>query len=238
MKRPDRGSIEALVASVARDLGPVLDECVFVGGIATGLLITDPAATRFPVTTDLDLVVEIKTRGEYEQLSERLRALGLRHDTSTGAPICRWITPTDGLLVDVMPSDEGVLGFSNPWYDDVLRTAEVYELASGPRIRLVWPPAHLASKWAAYGDRGIEDPLQSRDLEDIVILVAGRPELSEEVANARPELREWVAQETRRFLDSERAAYVLTGSLPEAGAIPGLVQTVRDRFERIAFLGP
>lgn len=238
MKRPDRKSIETLVASVADDIEPLLDECVFVGGIATGLLITDPAATRFPVTTDLDVVVEITTRGEYEKLSERLRGLGLRHDTSPDAPICRWITPTDGLLVDVMPSEEGVLGFSNPWYEDVLRTAEVHALASGTSVRVVWPPAHLASKWAAYRDRGSEDPLQSRDLEDVVILVAGRPELPDEVADARPELRDWVARETGRFLDSDRADYVLSGSLPEAGGVPGLVQNVRDRLERIAALGP
>lgn len=50
----------------------------------------------------------------------------------------------------------------------------------------------------------------SRELDDIVILVAGRPELPDEVADARPGLRDWIASEDGRFLDPDRADSVTT----------------------------
>jgi hypothetical protein len=45
---------------------------------------------------------------------ERLRALGFLEDTSEGAPLCRWVH--SGTILDVMPLDEKILGFSNRWY--------------------------------------------------------------------------------------------------------------------------
>jgi hypothetical protein len=38
-------------------LGPLLDELVFVGGCATGLLITDPASGGIRPTIDVDTIV-------------------------------------------------------------------------------------------------------------------------------------------------------------------------------------
>lgn len=58
VRRPNRRSLERLVASVAKDIEPLLDECVFVGGISTGLLVTDPVAVQYPVTDDVDVVAE------------------------------------------------------------------------------------------------------------------------------------------------------------------------------------
>lgn len=73
--------------------------------------------------------------------------------------MCRWITPTAGLRLDVMPSEAGVLGFTNPWYGEVLRTAEDYELEPGLVVRIVAATSHLATKWAARRERGADDPL-------------------------------------------------------------------------------
>ena len=42
----------------------------------------------------------------------RLMALGLTPDTRADAPVCRMRT-ADDLLLDVMPLDEAILGFSN-----------------------------------------------------------------------------------------------------------------------------
>jgi hypothetical protein len=104
----------ALFESVVRLLAPVLDELVFVGGCTTGLFITDPAAGGIRPTKDVDAIVDVTSYAKYAALSERLRALGLAEDTTPGAPLCRW--RRDDLIVDVMPVDEHVLGFSNRWY--------------------------------------------------------------------------------------------------------------------------
>ncbi|HEY2471515.1 MAG TPA: hypothetical protein VGI45_27245 [Terracidiphilus sp.] len=57
----------------------------------------------------------------YTVFSERLRTIGFKQDSREGAPLCQW---THGALtLDVMPLDSRVLGFSNRWYPDALRTA-------------------------------------------------------------------------------------------------------------------
>ena len=94
-------------------LGELADEMVFLGGCATGLLITDPAAPPIRVTRDVDAIVQVVSLVEYHRLSEKLRAKGFREDTSDDAPICRWLT--DAVILDVMPTDARILGFGNRW---------------------------------------------------------------------------------------------------------------------------
>lgn len=67
-----------LLEAAVRLLEPLLDELVFVGGCATGLLITDSAAEGIRPTTDVDVITEVASYGEYASLSGRLRALKLR----------------------------------------------------------------------------------------------------------------------------------------------------------------
>jgi len=47
-----------MIEAVARALGPLVDEVVFVGGTIPALLITDPAAPRIRPTKDVDFVVD------------------------------------------------------------------------------------------------------------------------------------------------------------------------------------
>jgi hypothetical protein len=104
----------ALLEVTAVKLKPLLSELVFVGGCATGLLITDPGAGEIRKTFDVDVIAEISSYIEYTEFSERLRPLGFAEDSREGAPICRW--QSDQIMLDVMPLDEKVLGFSNRWY--------------------------------------------------------------------------------------------------------------------------
>lgn len=52
MRRIHRANIE-LIKIVANRIGPLLDKVVFLGGAATGLLITDTAAPLFRCCTQL-----------------------------------------------------------------------------------------------------------------------------------------------------------------------------------------
>lgn len=104
----------ALFDSIVGLLRPLLDELVFVGGCTTGLFLTDSAAGGLRSTKDVDAIVDVTSYAKYAALSERLRALELTEDTTEGAPLCRW--RYNDLIIDVMPIDEEVLGFSNRWY--------------------------------------------------------------------------------------------------------------------------
>lgn len=108
------------LVEVARLLAPLLPEIAFVGGQVAGLLVTDPAATGIRPTYDVDVLVAATTRLEYYKIEKRLTALGLKHDMSEDSILCRWLTP-GGHQIDVMPTEEGVLGFSNRWYPDRAR---------------------------------------------------------------------------------------------------------------------
>ena len=100
-----------MVERIAPALGPLRNQVVFIGGSATGLLITDPMAAAIRVTKDVDVIVEVTTHGGYYRVEKALRAQGFRNDTSEGAPLCRWCW--EDLLLDVMPTDPAILGFSN-----------------------------------------------------------------------------------------------------------------------------
>lgn len=89
---------------------------VFVGDATISLYADDPAAAEPRPTDDIDVVVELATYTEFSnQLEDRLRQLGFVNDVESGI-ICRY--KIDGLVVDIMPTNPDVLGFSNRWYKD------------------------------------------------------------------------------------------------------------------------
>jgi predicted nucleotidyltransferase len=144
-----------LLERAVEQLGPLVDEMVFVGGCATGLLLTDTAAPSIRVTQDVDVLTEVATRGEYYRLCARLRARGFSEDQSSGAPLCRWVAAD--VILDVMPTNPEILGFGNEWYEEALRHSDVVTLPSGSRIRVVTSPYFLATKLAAFEGRGNND---------------------------------------------------------------------------------
>jgi predicted nucleotidyltransferase len=115
--------------------------------------------------------------------------------------------------VDLMPTDEKILGFSNRWYPAAAASAVSITLPSGRRISLISSPAFLATKFEAFHTRGKNDVVMSHDLEDIVNVVEGRHAIVEEVAAAESALRDYLAIRFRE----------LTQHPDFENALPGLV---------------
>jgi hypothetical protein len=230
-----RSPNRALMVAVAERVRPLLPELVFVGGHVAELLVTDPAAVRIRPTTDVDAVVQMATRTAYYRFGERLKALGFHEDRVPGAPLCRWRT-ADDLVFDVMPLDEEILGFANPWYGVAVATAQLYALSSDLEVRIVTGPVFLATKWAAYLGRGEDDPHTSPDLEDVVTVVTGRSTIVEEVASAPIELREWLAEHFSSFLFRDDVEDILAGILPDAWHAPAIIDGVMERLRVIGSL--
>lgn len=76
---------------VAKRFEPLGVRFTFVGGAVMGLLVDNPQLSELRPTKDVDIIVEVFTYIEFSALEERLRKAGFQHDTSDGAPICRWI---------------------------------------------------------------------------------------------------------------------------------------------------
>lgn len=205
-----RSNLE-LLELAARTLEPLLPEIVFVGGCATGLLITDPAAGPVRVTYDVDVIAEIVSYADYVVFSDRLRGLDFDEDTREGAPVCRW--RRGELTLDVMPLDDKILGFSNRWYPDVLRTATAAVLPCGLTLRVITAPLFVATKIEAFRSRGNKDFFASPDLEDVVTVVDGRALLAEEVKGSSGEVVTYVAQAITELLREPRFLEALPGYL-------------------------
>lgn len=223
-----------LLIDAAKLLKPMLGELVFVGGCSTGLLITDKAAADVRPTLDVDAIAEITSYVGYIALSERLKKLGFREDTREGAPRCRWRQNTTTL--DVMPVDGTLFGFRNAWYGPAVKTAEIRELEPGLEILVVNSVYFCASKLEAFGDRGRSDYLGSRDLEDVVAVVDGRPELLAEVRGAETDVRSYIAHELRKLYDTREFQDALPGHLPPDAASQERIGTVLARIEAIVSL--
>ncbi len=171
---------------------------------------------------------------EYTKFSEKLKALGFREDTRVGAPLCRWRQETTTL--DVMPLEGKILGFRNSWYRPAMESAEQRELEPGLEILFVNPVYFCASKLEAFGDRGKNDYLGSRDLEDVIAVVDGRPELVGEIRAAHNTVRSYLAQKIAKFCAAREFLDALPGHLPPDAASQERITTVLARLKEVASL--
>lgn len=225
-----------LLTHVARLLRPVLDELVFVGGCTTALLITDEAAGEVRPTYDVDAIAEITSYVEYATFSERLRQLSFAEDQSEGAPICRWAHGE--IRLDVMPTDEKILGFSNRWYKPAMEKAQTVQLENDLTVRVVTAPFFLGTKLEAFKGRGKNDYFASHDLEDIIAVIDGRPSLLDEIRQAPTELRAYIAEETRKMISNREFMDGLPGYLLPDPASQARLGPLLKILESIVGLSP
>lgn len=156
-------------------------------------------------------------RAEFYDFEAKLRGRGFAEDQEDGV-ICRWRHAETGLILDAMPARADILGFENRWQAAALPHAIERQLPSGNRIRAASPPFLLATKLEAFKGRGRGDLLGSRDFGDVIALIDGRAELTDEVLTAEPEVREYIAEEIRALLDAPRIGDGLAGAVPPDAA--------------------
>jgi predicted nucleotidyltransferase len=214
---------------VADAIGNLCNEIVFVGGSVAGLLLTDLIADGIRATKDVDAVVEATTLSQYHQVEKRLSVSGFKRDAGSEV-ICRWRHTGTGVLFDLMPTDPGVLGFSNRWYPEAMKTAMRMRLSDRIEIRVISGPAFVATKLEAFMSRGGGDILSSHDLEDILNVVDGRPSIVEEVSAASEALQMFVRENFKALLSRSDLENYLPGLLTDENR----TEIVLSRLERMA----
>ncbi|NTA84189.1 hypothetical protein G6L13_27310 [Agrobacterium tumefaciens] len=225
-----RGQLLEMLKVVATALEQDLrDRLVFVGGCTTALFITDPVTLEdVRATDDIDLIVDLAGLAEWGQLLEQLRERGFKESQDDDV-ICRMrLGP---LKVDFMPDDETILGFSNRWYAKGIETAEIHQLTESLAIRLLTPALFIGTKLEAFAGRGGDDLYSSRDAEDILLVVDGREELGQELANADHEVKAYIAEQFQTLLRHRDFDDFLEGNLRRQ---TGRVAIVRERFITIS----
>ena len=216
------------VMHIASRLEPLGVKFAFIGGSVIGLLVDHPEAASIRPTNDIDVVLEVVTHIDYTKMEKRLFGLKFKNDISEGAPKCRWIV--DDIKVDVLPSRDDLGQWRGRWFEEALRTATPREI-SGKTINVVTASCFIATKMDAFADRGNGDFLASRDVEDIVAIVDGRASLESEIFTSHPDLRRYVSETVRTWLEKPEFIEALQGHLPGDTAsqqrLPNLVKCLQ-----------
>jgi hypothetical protein len=223
-----------LLEEAALKLRPLLQEIVFVGGVTLGLLITDSAGAAIRGTNDVDVIAEILTYPDYIVFSERLLKAGFVEDMGEKPLACRW--RNEGLILDVLPLDEKVLGYTNRWYQSALRFAKLVSLPSGLLIKVVTAPFFLGTKMEAFRGRGKNDIMGSHDLEDFVAVIDGRSTIVAEIAQAPSDVRLYLADAAQRLLQESRFLEVLPGFVYGDAASQQRVPFIEQRLKAMSQL--
>lgn len=115
-----------------------------------------------------------------------------------------------------------------------MRHAFKARLSSDIEIRVADAPSFIATKLEAFLDRGAGDYLSSHDLEDVLSIVDGRPELVGELRAADPQLRVFVGTTLADLLADEGFLNALPGLVLEgspAVRTPIVLQRLRQLAE-------
>jgi hypothetical protein len=172
----------ARIRVVNHALGDLAASVVYIGGAVVSLYSSRPASDIRP-TDDVDVLLEVASYDAYMKIDDTLRKKGFENDVESGV-ICRY--RINGIIVDVMPIDEKVLGFTNSWYETGFAGRQQVEIDPGLTIYLFQPIHFLASKIEAFHSRGGGNGRMSTDFDDIVYLLNNREQICDEI-NASPE---------------------------------------------------
>jgi hypothetical protein len=148
-------------------------------------------------TVDVDCVIEAASYVRLHEITECMRDLGFNEGQEPGDPICRW--RGHDLVLDLVPLSEDVLGFSNRWYLAGWETSITVELGQGVDIGILRFGYYIATKLEAFKQRG-KDPRLSHDLEDVMLCLAARNDLVQDLVALPSDARTFLAETFRALL--------------------------------------
>lgn len=207
--------IELAVDRVAAALDWLEKRPVFVGGATIALFLDAFGKAQMRPTTDVDCIVpSADSYTSWGQLEAQLRRRAWSPDPE--GPLCRYRSP-DGDIVDLMPEDPSVLGFGGRWYPATVVHAVEETLVTGRSILMPAPEYALACKLEAFGDRGRDDPMASKDLEDIVALLDGCSALPGAVEAAAHDLHIWLVARLAELANNRVVTDAMLAQLARGG---------------------
>lgn len=187
------------IKAVYGALQELADQVVFVGG-ATVSLYADRQTEEARPTDDVDILVELTTYKDYAAIEDKLKEKGFVNDVESRV-VCRY--KIRGIVVDVMPTNERILGFSNRWYAEGIHHVMESDLGHGVLVRLFTSPYFLASKIEAFNNRGGNDGRWSTDFEDIVYLFNNRSTIWPEINDSEGAIKSFLIGEFKKWLENK-----------------------------------
>ncbi len=208
-------------------LGELADDLVFVGGSTISLYITEPEVVQVRETLDVDCVVEVSGRVAYEEIVQRLRKKGFSEDMKEKV-ICRY--KKEELILDVMPTDARILGFTNKWYKSAIQNT--IETSLGTKKIKIFSSAYLiASKIEAFKGRGKDSFLSSADIEDIIMLFDGRSEVAKDLLSAPIDVKKYLKKELSAWIKNTEFLDAMEGHISDRQNTAGRKRIILQRIQ-------
>lgn len=215
-------------------LGELTDKFVFLGGSTISLYITEPEVVQIRETLDVDCVVEVGNRIEYEDLIQKLRQKGFFEDFESKV-ICRF--KKGELILDVMPADSKILGFTNKWYKMGIENA--IELGLGKtKLKVFSPALFIASKIEAFKGRGKGAFSTSSDIEDIVTIFDGRSNIANDLMASPSEVKAELNNELGLFFKNADFLDALEGHISDRQSTLGRKKIILSRIQSFLDMFP
>ena len=210
-----------VIRKVARALGDLNQQVIYVGGAVVTLYVDDPAADDVRPTKDIDISLSIASFGELEEIREQMIQRGFIQ-SALDSVICRF--RFEDVLVDVMNTSAIGWAPANPWFlPGFQKKMQVH--VEDIVINVLPLPYFMASKFAAYHSRGNNEPRTSQDFEDIVYLLDNCTNLAEVITGSEPPVS--------AFLKTEFNQIMIDGVKQEAILGNLFYETRMERYVRI-----
>jgi predicted nucleotidyltransferase len=156
----------AAIRAVLEAFGDDARHFVFIGGCALGLYARSEGAP-LRATKDVDCISTLSPWVLQDQVLGELCARGvLSPDVDLQ---CRYRIRGSEVVVDVLSPEGFNVGGASPWFARAAARAGTYSAGAGRNVAAITPPYFLATKLAAFEDRG-PDAQSGKDAEDIVAL--------------------------------------------------------------------
>lgn len=216
-------SINVLRIKVVNNaLGALKDKVVFVGG-ATISLYPDRQVFEVRATDDVDVIIEILNYSDRAKLEEQLRIIGFEHDIESSL-VCRF--KIQGIIVDIMPTEDASIGFKNKWYPEGFKEAVNYSIDETNSVKILSAPYFIAAKLEAFKGRGNDDGRTSHDFEDIGYVLENRKTVWQEMYLLEGEIKAYLKSEFSQLLNNQHIqewvdSHVERGSPPRTHYIIG-----------------
>jgi predicted nucleotidyltransferase len=197
------------VETIAKALGELNTQAVFVGGAVVSLYIDDPSADDVRPTKDVDISLHIATFSELEKIRLLLTEKGF-FQTSEDNVICRF--RFQDIKVDVMSTKPVGWAPANRWFESGFHHLQIVQL-NDVEVKILRLPWFLAAKFDAFYSRGFKDPRTSHDFEDIVYLLNYTTKLEKLILEADVEVQSFLKEAFNMILKNQAIQEAVMGNL-------------------------
>lgn len=186
-------------ATLLKDLN---EQVVYVGGRIVGLLITDSIEDDVRPTYDIDVALDLgKTDiAAHYSLQKKLEGFGFKPEGNVN---CRYVL--NDFMIDVMYTDGVLQGINSNWYQAGFDNAIEIQIKD-KKIKILNSVYFIATKLEAFTDRAYKDNdyWDCKDLEDIINVINGRPELLVEMMNSPKDVVQFISGYFKKLVEDPK----------------------------------